>query len=96
MQIFMMEAIVIGLIGGILSILFGIGLAEFVNQVLEGIPHPPPPGSTEGFRATFFVLNRPLIWGIAFLMAFFSSFFSSIIPARRAANMEIVDSLRYT
>ncbi|NUM36920.1 MAG: ABC transporter permease [Candidatus Brocadiae bacterium] len=96
MQIFMMEAIVIGMAGGVLSVLFGIGFAEFVNQILGGIPHPPPPGSTESYRATFFVLNRPLIWGIAFLLAFFSAFFSSVLPARKASNMEIVDSLRYT
>jgi putative ABC transport system permease protein len=95
MEIFLREGMVIGVVGGILSILCGIGLAEFINMG-GGIPHPPPPGSTKGFQVFLYVANRPVIWGVAFLLSFFSALFSSILPAKKASSMEIVAALRYT
>jgi putative ABC transport system permease protein len=96
MQIFLTEAILLGLLGGLLSITIGNGIALFINEVIGGIPHPAPPGATEGYQALFYVPNRPIIWGVAFLLAFFSALFSSILPAKKASNMEIVEALRYT
>lgn len=95
MQIFIMEGILIGMIGGLISVMSGIGIAEFINRVIGGIPHPPMPGTTEGYQVMFYIANRPIIWGIAFLLAFFTALFSSIVPAKKAAAMQIVDSLRY-
>jgi putative ABC transport system permease protein len=95
LYMFLIEGMVIGLLGGLLAILCGIGLAELVSAI-GGIPQPPPPGQTKGFQAFLFVTNRPVIWGVAFLLAFFSALLSSLLPARRAARMEITECLRYT
>lgn len=95
LSMFLIEGMMIGLIGGAIAILCGIGLGEMVKAG-GGIPQPPPPGQTQGFKAFLFITERPVIWGVAFLLAFGSAFLSSLLPARRAAKMEITDCLRYT
>ena len=96
MKLFFMEAILVGVGGSLLAILGGIGFAEFVNQILGGIPQPAPPGSSEGFVAFLYVANRPLIWGIVLVLGFFSTLFSAILPVSKAGNMQIIDCLRHT
>lgn len=95
LRLFMTEGFVLGIIGGICSIIVAILIALFVNNVVQGIQMPAPPGSAQGYRAYFRVLQNPVIWAVAFNLAVIAAFLASILPCRKAANMEIVESIRY-
>lgn len=95
MRLFLAEGILIGVMGGVVAVLCGIGIDQLITMG-GGFPQSPPPGSEEGYRAYLFIANRPVIWGVAFLLAFWSALLSSILPARKAASMEITECLRYT
>lgn len=95
LRLFMTEGFVIGLMGGLLSMVVGIAISVFMNDVVGGIPMAPPPGTSKAFIAHFRVVNNPLIWCITFNLAVFAAFISSILPAKKASNMEIVESIRY-
>ena len=84
-SIFLFEAGIIGLIGGVGGVLSGIALALLAEAVLSGAD-------------TMFYLEAHIsIWLILFGLAF--SFvigcFSGLLPAKQAAKMEPVDALRY-
>lgn len=88
---FIFEGLTIGLIGGFLGMLLGWGLAILISSV--GIPMPPPPGMSQGYRGEILV-NVPLVVN-ALLLAVSTSLLASLYPAWRGSRMEIVDALRH-
>lgn len=75
---FLVEAIVIGQLGGILGIVLGILVGNIISLVI---------GST-------FII--PWIWIITgVIICFVVALVSGIIPARKAANLDPIESLRY-
>lgn len=96
LRLFLVEGFLIGLLGGILSILMGIAVSLFVNHVLQGIPMPPPPTGGTSYRAYLLVIDYPVVWAAAFNLSVVSSFLSTLWPSYKAANMEIVDCLRHS
>lgn len=92
-RLFMLEGIFIGLLGALLSVLIGIGVAELIN--LNGLPMPPSPGYTKGYLA-FILWNEGfgLFW-FTCALSMVTAVLASIIPARRAARLPIAEAFRF-
>lgn len=88
---FIMEGALLGLAGGCIGVGGGIALAEIISAI--GIPMPPPPGMARGFIGE--IVISPALALDAFLLAFLTTLFASILPAWKAASMNIVDALRH-
>lgn len=92
-RLFVLEGVIIGIAGAILSVVLGIGLAELIN--INGVPMPPAPGYTQGFLA--FVLwteDMHLFW-FSCALPLVTAVIASIIPARKAANLVIAEAFRF-
>jgi putative ABC transport system permease protein len=89
---FVIEGIVIGLLGAALGIAIGFVLAQAASAI--GIPMPPPPGMSEGYTARMRV-TPSLLAGAALLTAS-TAVLASLYPAWKASRMEIVDALRHS
>lgn len=90
LRLFVGEGLLLGLIGGIVGTAAGIALAELISWV--GIPMPPAPGMDRGFTAEM-RLTWPLII-LGPILAIVTTLIASIVPARKAASLQIVDALR--
>jgi len=84
LTIFLIESSLIGLIGGIIGMLIGVGMAKIAEQVIGIFLGP-------GFFKVF--LPWWLLVGAA-TFALIIGTLSGILPARQAANMHPVDALR--
>lgn len=91
LQMFAAEGLMLGLIGGLLGVLAGYGLAELISAV--GIPMPPPPGMEQGVTGRIQV-NWTVVMN-AFLIAFLTTLLAGIYPAWRASRLRIVNALRH-
>lgn len=92
-RLFVLEGVIIGMVGSVLSVVLGIGIAELIN--INGIPMPPSPGYTQGYLA--FVLwdqDYRLFW-FSCALPLVTAVIASIIPARRAANLVIAEAFRF-
>lgn len=92
-RLFVLEGVIIGIVGAIFSVVFGITLASIIN--INGIPMPPAPGYSQGFLA--FVLwdqDYNLFW-FSCALPLVTAVIASIIPARRAANLVIAEAFRF-
>ncbi|WP_411704033.1 ABC transporter permease [Edaphovirga cremea] len=92
-RLFVLEGVVIGMVGSVLSVVFGIMIAGIIN--INGIPMPPSPGYTQGYLA--FVLwdqDYNLFW-FSCALPLVTSVIASIIPSRRAANLVIAEAFRF-
>jgi len=76
--LFMAEAVVLGLAGGLLGVAGGLGLVALIRLGLPALPHGTPP------EYVVAALGVSLVTGLA----------SGILPARRAAAMDPIDALR--
>jgi putative ABC transport system permease protein len=91
MRLFVIEAALIGICGGLAGIILGLALAQVLSYI--GIPMPPPPGRDTGYSARIIVTTSVMAW--AFLLSVAASTVASIRPAWKAARLPIVDSLRF-
>lgn len=92
-RLFVLEGIIIGIIGSALSVSFGILIAALIN--INGIPMPPSPGYTQGYLA--FVLwdqDFNLFW-FSCALPLVTALIASIIPARRASKLVIAQAFRF-
>ena len=88
---FLLEGIVLGVLGGILGTVAGVVIAKAVSYV--GIPMPPPPGSTRGFIAQILIV--PAVLAKAFRLSLIAAILSSLYPAWRASRLNITEALRH-
>jgi len=91
LALFITESIYLGLIGGVMGVVFGIAAAKGITAA--GFIMPPPPGSSIGFPIRIFVVFRFLWQSMALGLA--AAVLSSIYPAVKAARLKIVDALRF-
>jgi putative ABC transport system permease protein len=91
LRLFLLEGLILGLIGGALGVLSGVGLANVISYV--GIPMPPPPASTRSFVAQVDIVPSVLLF--AFTLSVISAVVASFYPAFRASRLRIVNALRY-
>jgi putative ABC transport system permease protein len=92
MRLFVLEGLLLGLLGGTLGVMTAYLLAECISYV--GIPMPPPPGRDTGYSAEI-KLTVPLMM-IGFVVAVVSTALASLYPAWRASRLPIVDALRHS
>ncbi len=91
MRLFILEGMLIGLLGGVIGILIGWMAAQGISAI--GIPMPPAPGMAHGFTGA--VLFTPEIALESVGLAVTTTLLASILPAFRASRLSIVDALRY-
>ncbi|MQM32371.1 MAG: ABC transporter permease [Candidatus Accumulibacter phosphatis] len=91
LRLFVSEAGLLGLFGGVSGVLMGTLLAQIISAI--GIPMPPPPGMARGFTGQIHV-TWPLALD-ALSLAFSTTLLASVYPAWKASRMEIVDALRH-
>jgi putative ABC transport system permease protein len=88
---FMAEALMLGLIGGALGVMFG-GLIAIVASFV-GIPMPPSPGMRHGFEAGIMVTWPLALEALALGVA--PALVATFYPAWKATRLPVVDALRY-
>ena len=91
LKLFLLEGLVLGILGGLIGITAGTMLAYIISLV--GIPMPPPPGGTFNWVARIRVV--PDLLFSSFLIALISSLVSSFYPAFKASRLTIADALRH-
>jgi len=92
-RLFLLEGIVMGVSGAILSIVLGIAIAEIIN--INGVPMPPSPGYSRGYLAFIrWSEDLELFWFSA-VLAMLTAVIASILPARRAAHLVIAEAFRH-
>lgn len=85
--IFMSQAIIIGVVGGVLGLLIGYGLASFIDTL---------PFATEALPTvkTFPVNFNPLFFIIGFSFAMLSTFLAGYLPSKKARKIDPVRIIR--
>ncbi len=88
-RIFISQALIIGLVGGVLGLLFGFGVSVVIDHTpfeLDALP----------MITTYPVNFRVKYYLIGIVFALFSTFFAGYFPARRAQKIDPVDIIRGT
>jgi len=88
MSIFLIEGIIISLIGGIVGVTLGIGGAQGLGMASSGF-------MAEGGGMTLQPIITPLIVLLALSVAILVGMISSFYPARKAAKMSPIEAVRY-
>jgi putative ABC transport system permease protein len=91
LSMFMLEGLVLGLLGGGIGVVLGMVLAKIISVI--GIPMPPPPGSTVGYVATIGIFPEVII--TAFLFSVVTALAASFYPSFKASRLNISEALRY-
>lgn len=92
-RLFILEGIIIGMIGSVLSISFGMLIAAIIN--INGIPMPPSPGYTQGYLA-FVMWDKDInLFWFSCALPLVTALIASIIPARRASKLVIAEAFRF-
>jgi putative ABC transport system permease protein len=89
--LFLAEGALLGILGGVIGCVLGAILAAIISKI--GIPMPTPPNTTIQWIARIAV-SWSVLWP-AGLLAFATAAVSSVLPARKAAGLEIAESLRH-
>jgi putative ABC transport system permease protein len=90
-HMFLVEGVMMGIIGGALGLAVGSGLATAINHA--NIMLPPPPGYTMGYLLR--IMLTPSILATTFGIAIVTATLSSILPAVRASRLTIVKALAH-
>lgn len=85
------ESIIIGILGAILGMTIGCGLAWVISAI--GIPMPPPPNANLGYTAIIRIVPSEV--AVAGVIGFVATCLAAILPARRVARLSVVDALRH-
>ncbi len=85
--IFMSQAMIIGVVGGVLGLLIGYGLANFIGTI---------PFQTEALPTieTFPINLNPLFFIIGFSFAMLSTFLAGYLPSKKARKIDPVRIIR--
>lgn len=87
----MTESATLGLIGALLGMLLGVVAAFAISAI--GIPMPPPPNANLGYTAVIRIDASSVL--VAGAVGFIASCLAALLPARRAASMDVVEALRH-
>ena len=84
MFVFLLESGLLGLLGGLLGVLAGYGIATYGGKIV--------------LQAGFGILQPVFTWQLVvgcLLFAFVIGLLSGLLPARRASKLNPVDALQY-
>ncbi|HEX6735235.1 MAG TPA: ABC transporter permease [Azonexus sp.] len=90
-RLIMTESVCLGSIGAALGIALGCLAAIAISAI--GIPMPPPPNANLGYTAMIRIIPETVI--TAGLIGFAAAVLATIMPARRAAHLDVVEALRH-
>jgi putative ABC transport system permease protein len=90
LRLIVVENVLLGLLGAVGGAGLGVGLALTISAL--GIPMPPPPNADAGYIA--YIRIVPAVVVRAALAGFLATSLASLLPARRAAGLPVVDALR--
>ena len=90
LQLFVSEGAILGLAGGLLGVVLALLLGHLISTI--GIPMPPPPGMARGYTGEI-LISAPLA-ADGFILALATTLLASILPARKASRLNVVDALR--
>lgn len=86
-----LENALLGLLGAALGVALGVLIAAGISGI--GIPMPPPPGSNIGYTAHIRIV--PWVLAAGALIGAAAALAASLLPARRAARLPVVEALRH-
>lgn len=86
-----LENAFLGVTGGVLGMAIGVAVAVALSAL--GIEMPPPPGSTAAYTASIRLV--PTVMGAAAVIGALAAIVASILPARRASRLAVVEALRH-
>ncbi len=89
-RLLLIEALLIGLIGGILGVGLGAAIARAVTAM--GIPFPSPPGSTRPFLGGVDIVPRIVVE--SFLLSAGATLAAALLPVWRAIRRPMAETLR--
>jgi putative ABC transport system permease protein len=89
--VIVLECLCLGLVGSVLGILVGSGVAEVVSSI--GIQMPPPPQGTSPYVAM--VTLSPGLLFQTFLISLLSCGLASLMPGYRASHFRIIEALKF-
>jgi len=90
-RLIMTESVCLGVIGAGLGMLLGCAAALLISAI--GIPMPPPPNANLGYTALIRIVPETVL--SSGLIGFLAAVLATIMPARRAARLGVVDALRH-
>jgi putative ABC transport system permease protein len=90
-KLIMVESLCLGVLGALIGMLSGCIAALSISAI--GIPMPPPPNANMGYTALIRIV--PSIVLTAGAIGFAATMLATLIPARRAAKLDIVEALRH-
>lgn len=87
MQIFILQALIIGILGAILGMVIGYGISRFIDQI---------PFVTEALPTikTYPINYDPAFYFTAVIFALVTTFLAGFLPARKAQNIDPVEIIR--
>ena len=91
LELFLYEGMGLGFIGGIVGIVLGIVITNFIAYL--GIPMPPPPEATMCWVSEPKVVLSVVIF--AFALSVITALISALYPAYKASRLEIAEALRH-
>lgn len=90
-RLILSESVCLGLFGAVLGMAIGCIAALAISAI--GIPMPPPPNANLGYTALIRIVPTEVITAGA--IGFAATVLATLLPARRAARLEIVEALRH-
>lgn len=90
-KLIMVESIFLGAFGAVIGMSLGCLAGLGISAI--GIPMPPPPNANLGYTAL--IRLDPLSVATAGAIGFVATVLATIMPARKAARLDIVEALRH-
>ncbi|MDD2743987.1 MAG: FtsX-like permease family protein, partial [Rhodocyclaceae bacterium] len=90
-KLIMLESLCLGLLGALIGMALGCLAALGISAI--GIPMPPPPNANLGYTALIRLDPSSVLTAGA--IGFVAAVLATILPARKAAQLDIVDALRH-
>lgn len=90
-KLIMLESLCLGILGALIGMGLGCLMALIISAI--GIPMPPPPNANLGYTALIRLVPASVLTAGA--IGFSATLLATLLPARKAAQLDIVDALRH-